>query len=110
MQLPEGRDATIVAYGAMVSVAVEAAKLLEGSGLSAGVVKISALKPLETIKTKGKVFILEDNPGYLCHHIKGTPLNTGDRFIPHGTAEELLAYCGLDAQSVAKSIAGTLGV
>jgi 1-deoxy-D-xylulose-5-phosphate synthase len=100
-KLPEGRDATIVTYGAMVNVAAEAAKMLD---LSVGVVKVSSLKPLEPVETHGKVFILEDNPGYLCHRLDGFPLNTGDRFIPHGTPEELLAYCGLDAASVADAI------
>jgi hypothetical protein len=78
------------------------------------VVKLSSLKPLppqEQIKSLcgGVVFILEDNPGFLCRHLEGFPLNTGDRFIPHGTAEELLAHCGLDASSVAAFIAGILG-
>jgi 1-deoxy-D-xylulose-5-phosphate synthase len=108
ISLPDGRQATIVAYGAMTGVAAAAAKLLEEQGISAGVVKVTSLKPLEEVKTKGKVFILEDNPGYLCRHMKGIPLNTGDRFIPHGTTEELLAYCGLDAKSVANAIAGSL--
>jgi 1-deoxy-D-xylulose-5-phosphate synthase len=96
-----GTDATIVTYGTMAGVAAEAAELLGRQGISAGVAKITSLKPLEPVETSGTVFILEDNPGYLCHRMDGIPLNTGDRFIPHGTCEELLAYCGLDAESVA---------
>jgi 1-deoxy-D-xylulose-5-phosphate synthase len=105
--LPGGKDATIVTYGAMTAIAADAVKLLEGRGISVGAVKVSSLKPLEEIKTEGKIFILEDNSGYLCNFIDGTPINTGDRFIPHGTEEELLSYCGLDAQSVADTVAGT---
>ncbi|MDR0325619.1 MAG: 1-deoxy-D-xylulose-5-phosphate synthase [Oscillospiraceae bacterium] len=108
--LPSGRDATIVTYGAMTKIALEAAGNLERQGVSAGVVKISSLKPLEDIEPlcSGAVFILEDNPGYLCHRMDGVPLNTGDRFIPHGTMEELLAYCHLDAVSVAAAISESL--
>ncbi|MCL2003351.1 MAG: 1-deoxy-D-xylulose-5-phosphate synthase [Oscillospiraceae bacterium] len=100
-----GRDATIVTYGTMARVALEAVDLLERQGISAGVCRITSLKPLEPIETHGAVFILEDNPGYLCRHMAGVPLNTGDRFIPHGTPEELLAYCKLDAASVAAAVA-----
>ena len=105
-----GRDATIVTYGAMAYVADEAAELLERQGISAGVVRVASLKPLEEIEPfcNGQVFILEDNPGYLCRFVNGVPLNTGDRFIPHGRPEELLAYCGLDAASVASSVMRTL--
>ena len=31
-------------------------------------------------------------------------LNTGNRFLPHGSVAELREYCGLDGASVAKSI------
>ncbi|MCL1807041.1 MAG: 1-deoxy-D-xylulose-5-phosphate synthase [Oscillospiraceae bacterium] len=108
--LPAGRDATIVTYGMMTHIALEAAELLEQQGVSTGVVKVSSLKPLEDIESlcSGSVFILEDNPGYVCRLIGGVPLNTGDRFIPHGSAEELLTYCGLDAVSIAGTISAAL--
>jgi 1-deoxy-D-xylulose-5-phosphate synthase len=106
--LPEGKDATIVTYGAMLNIAAEAAGLLATQGIHAGVCRITSLKPLEPVETNGAVFILEDNPGYLCRRMDGVPLNTGDRFIPHGTPEELLKYCGLDAQSVSDYIINAL--
>jgi 1-deoxy-D-xylulose-5-phosphate synthase len=99
-----GSDATIVTYGAMTGAAHEAAELLEGQGISCGAVKVTSLKPLQPVETHGKVFILEDNPGYLCRHMDGIPINTGDRFIPHGTPEELLSFCGLDAESIAAAV------
>lgn len=109
--LRPGRDATIVTYGIMTGVALEAADILADRGISAGVVKVSALKPLalEQIASlcQGEVFVLEDNPGLLCRYISGIALNTGDRFIPHGSTNELLRYCGLDADSVAAAVAET---
>jgi hypothetical protein len=31
-------------------------------------------------------------------------VNTGDRFVPHGTLAELMRFCGLDAASVAARV------
>jgi 1-deoxy-D-xylulose-5-phosphate synthase len=100
----ENSRVTILTYGAMTQVAHEAAGLLRKRGVTACVCRISSLKPLEPVKTNGTVFILEDNPGYLCRHVEGIPINTGDRFIPHGTPQELLEHCGLDAESIAETV------
>ncbi len=43
----EGEDVTIVTYGSMVIDCLEAAKLLDGEGISAEVVDLRALKPLD---------------------------------------------------------------
>jgi 1-deoxy-D-xylulose-5-phosphate synthase len=107
-RLCEGEDATIVTYGMTVNTALEAARDLEGRGVRAGVVKITRLKPLEAdgirLLLQGRVYLLEENAGILCRYLPGVPLNTGDRYIPHGTPEELLRYCGIDAKSVTDRI------
>ena len=46
-ELRAGTDATIIAVGTMVSVALEAASLLEAKGLSVGVADMWSLKPLD---------------------------------------------------------------
>lgn len=43
-----GRDANIVAMGIMVSIAIEAAKILKDAGIDAGVINMSTVKPLDT--------------------------------------------------------------
>ncbi len=43
----EGTDVTLVAFGKMVHVALEAAKLLEGEGLSAEVIDLRSLRPID---------------------------------------------------------------
>ncbi|MBM4140874.1 MAG: transketolase family protein [Nitrospira sp.] len=43
-----GRDANIVAMGIMVSIAIEAARILNDSGIDAGVINMSTVKPLDT--------------------------------------------------------------
>ncbi|MCL2031122.1 MAG: hypothetical protein FWG93_06200, partial [Oscillospiraceae bacterium] len=106
--LLEGADATVVTYGAAVSTALEAARILERRGVRAGIVKICRLKPLDAegirLFLRGRVYLLEENAGILCRHLPGAALNTGDRYVPHGTREELLRYCGIDAASVADRI------
>lgn len=45
--LREGKDATIIATGIMVSTALEAADLLAGEGIEAGVLDVHTIKPLD---------------------------------------------------------------
>jgi len=45
--LRDGEDATIIAIGDMVALAVEAADMLEGEGLEVGVLDMHTLKPLD---------------------------------------------------------------
>ena len=45
--LREGRDATIIATGIMVSAALEAADLLAGEGIKVGVLDVHTIKPLD---------------------------------------------------------------
>jgi transketolase len=48
IKLTEGKDVTIVATGLMVSVALEAGKLLANEGISAAVINIHTINPLDT--------------------------------------------------------------
>ena len=63
----EGSDVTIVAYSRMVQVALEAAQKLEGEGISAEVIDLRTLRPLDTgplirsfMKTNHAVVVEED--------------------------------------------------
>lgn len=63
-----GSDVTIVSLGAMVPRALEAAELLETRGISAAVLDLRCLVPLdvtalfEAVSRTGKVCIVEENP------------------------------------------------
>ncbi len=66
--LREGKDITIVALAAMVPRALQAAEILELQGISATVVDVRSLVPLDTqtilrevVKT-GRMFTVEENP------------------------------------------------
>ncbi|MCC6610141.1 MAG: alpha-ketoacid dehydrogenase subunit beta [Burkholderiales bacterium] len=67
--LREGKDATIAALAAMVPRALEAAKILEAEhGISASVVDVRSLVPLDTqtilgaVRKTGRLFTVEENP------------------------------------------------
>ena len=47
VQMTDGKDVTIVATGIMVNMALEAAKTLEAEGISARVINIHTIKPLD---------------------------------------------------------------
>jgi 1-deoxy-D-xylulose-5-phosphate synthase len=107
--LRAGEDATIVTYGILVNEALDAAALLGRLGVAAGVVKITRLAPLDTGGVlpllSGRVYLLEDNRGVLPLSLSGAALNTGNRFVPHGTIAQQMAFCGIDGASVAARIA-----
>ena len=122
-----GDDAVIVTYGIMVNEAVEAARILREKGVSAGVVKLGRISPIDhdglLPHLAGKhVLVLEENgsTGGVGERIaaklleSGTAVrsytrkNTGDVFVPHGTRRELMEYCGIDAQGAADALLGEI--
>lgn len=125
--LREGSDVTIVATGLMVNETIEAAKLLENEGISAEVINVHTVKPLdaETIirsaSKTGAVVTAEEHSvigglgGAVCEALceggKPVPVvrvGVNDEFGRSGPAVELLHIYGLDAQNiVAKAKAAT---
>jgi pyruvate/2-oxoglutarate/acetoin dehydrogenase E1 component/TPP-dependent pyruvate/acetoin dehydrogenase alpha subunit len=69
--LREGKDATIVTYGACVRIALDAAEKLDGVGIEAEVIDVQSLLPfdihgriVESLKKTGRIlFVDEDVPG-----------------------------------------------
>ena len=112
----------ILAFGAMVSPALEAAEILD-----AAVVDMRFVRPLDTemilemANENDLVVTIEDNARLggagsavnevlLGQHHAVPVLNLGlpDHFVEHGTREELLALCGLDATGIQRAIAKRL--
>ncbi|MBI5756866.1 MAG: alpha-ketoacid dehydrogenase subunit beta [Nitrospirae bacterium] len=64
----EGKDISVITYSAMVHTALEAAQILEGEGISAEVVDLRTLLPLDkegiynSVKKTNKVIILYETP------------------------------------------------
>jgi len=119
--LSEGSDVTIIATGHLVWEALKAAEQLEEKGISAEVINIHTIKPLDeeailkSVKKTGCVVTAEEHNylGGLGESVARTlTLNfpapqefvaTQDTFGESGTPEELLAKYGLNADAIVKA-------
>lgn len=125
--LREGADCTILAYGRMVKHAVEAAQLLEKEGIHVGVVDAWSLKPMDMdclhrlFDQKAKIVTIEEGEmigGFgseiarLCvEHGASQPaavMGLPNRFIAHGSVDQLLEECGLTSSQIAQRIKDVL--
>ena len=116
----EGKDLVIVAYGSCVAPSLAAAELLAKDGIEAGVINARFAKPLDKAKfrevlARGKpVLVVEEHSviGGLATAIQELAagediisayvlgIGLPDRFLLHGSREELLRTVGLDAQGI----------
>lgn len=128
--IKKGRDVSIIAIGKMVSRAVEVSKILEKNEIEVEVINARFLKPLdnetikESINKTKNVITIEDNiiEGGLAtkvieliqneslQDINVKAIGYPDKFIKHGTTEELEKIYGLDAENIANDILKTLKV
>ncbi len=110
---------SLLTYGTMIEQALEAAELLEKRQIFAEVWKLNALDDnIEQTLTElaGQLtdwcVVIEDvvqsgGIGELiaaCHKGRTDLLNTGNRFLPHGSVQEIYRHCGIDAESIADFI------
>ncbi|HCO61924.1 MAG TPA: 1-deoxy-D-xylulose-5-phosphate synthase [Clostridiales bacterium] len=119
-ELRPGRQITLVGYGTTVNTLLEAAEQLEAVGVSAQVLKLNSILPLDTdtlcrcARDTGRMMVVEEcvDNGCVGHRIaaalmgcglggtKLTLVNLGNRFVPHGTVAQLRTLCGLDAKAL----------
>jgi transketolase len=118
LMLNEGKDVSIFATGHLVWNALQACKILEGQGISAEVINIHTIKPLDeeavlasVLKTRCVVTAEEHmrNGGLgdsiaqllaLKHPAPVEMVAVNDRFGESGKPEELLVKYGLDVSDV----------
>ena len=122
VKLASGNDVTIVANGLMVERALEAKELLAKEGISASVVNIHTIKPIDTelliseAKNTGVIVTTEEHnvlgglgsavaealsEAYPVPVIKhGVP----DQFGKSGAGKDLLEYFGLNAQGIVEKV------
>ena len=116
--LKEGTDVTIIATGLCVSETLEAAKMLEADGISAKVINIHTIKPLDeelvvaAALATGKVVTVEEHSvigglgSAVCDCLSEkapTPvmkIGVNDVFGESGPALKLIEKYGLDAKSI----------
>ena len=119
--IKEGTDVTLIACGVMVYRTLDAAKLLEEQGISAEVINVACIKPIDSetiiksVSKTGKVVTAEE------HNIHGglgdavaavigencpaklKRIGVEDQFGQSGKGMELLDHYGLTAENIAKA-------
>lgn len=122
IKMAEGKDITIVANGMMVAEALEARKILADEGISASVINVHTVKPLDVdtivndAKITGAVVVSEE------HNIIGglgsavaealaescpVPVvrhGVNDVYGKSGPAKELIEYYGLNAKGIVEKV------
>ena len=120
--LKEGKDVTIIATGLEVNESLEAAELLEADGISAEVINIHTIKPLDkelvvaSAKKTGKVVTVEEHSvigglgGAVAEALseeaptKMLRIGMMDKFGQSGPAKALIEYYGLDGKSIYEKV------
>jgi 1-deoxy-D-xylulose-5-phosphate synthase len=113
---------TLITHGILTGAVLEAARLLEERGISAQVVKLNRVHPLEKqplrqwARGTGRVLVVEEVAAQGCagealaadFAENGVPLecfrllNCGSQFIPHGSVAQLREMLGLTAKQIAE--------
>ena len=120
VELKEGTDVTIIATGLMVAEALEAYEILKNEGISARIINMATIKPLDTeivlkaAKETGVIVTAEEHSvigglgsavsEYLSENYPVPVLKLGvyDTFGMSGPANELLDKFGLRAKDIAE--------
>lgn len=119
--LADGKDVTIVATGLMVAEAIKAREILKEEGISARVINICTIKPIDTellckaSKETGAIVTAEEHSIYgglgsavaeaICETAPCPVLRVGvqDTYGSSGPAKEVLEYYGLTAKNIAEN-------
>lgn len=120
--LREGKDVTIIATGLTVSTSLEAAELLEKDGISAKVINMHTIKPIDkeaiinAAKETGKVVTVEEHSvigglgSAVCSVLSENyptlvkKIGVYDRYGESGPATELVKKYGLDGEGIYNSV------
>ncbi|MDP6417924.1 MAG: transketolase family protein [Candidatus Krumholzibacteria bacterium] len=127
MTLREGDDATIIAAGLLVSKALEAAELLEKDGISARVLNMHTIKPIDrdaiakASRETGVIVTAEEHNlhGGLGDAVAQVAVQeerpprmryvaVQDRYMDSGPPEELMELAGLTAENIARQVHSAL--
>ncbi|MDO4941433.1 MAG: transketolase family protein [Lachnospiraceae bacterium] len=120
--ISEGTDVTIIATGLMVANSIDAAKMLAEKGISAKVINMATIKPLDeelviaAAKETGKVVTVEEHSvigglgSAVCDVLSEKcptqvlKIGVNDEFGHSGPALDLIAEFGLDAKGIAEKV------
>lgn len=126
IELKEGSDITVIATGMMVAKALEAAKELEGEGISLRVINMSTIKPIDreiivkaARETKAIITAEEHSiigglgamvSSVVCdeYPTRVRMIGIKDVFGQSGTPEELMEKYNLTSEAIIKEVKGLL--
>lgn len=121
IELREGQDATIIACGTMVALALEAAQVLAGEGFKVSVVDMPSIKPLDQdlilrkAKETGAILTAEEHSiigglgSAVCEVVSGDypvlvkRMGINDIFGQSGSPDELMQHYGLTIDKIVKN-------
>lgn len=127
-KLREGADVTIIANGVMVNEAIGAAEALAAEGISAAVINMATIKPIdhdiviEAAKTTGAIVTAEEHSiigglgaavcETVCESVPVPVVRVGvkDTFGRSGPAAKLMGLFGLDAAAIAAAAKEAVGM
>lgn len=118
--LREGKDLTLVTYGALTDAVLEAAEQLKEQGIEAEPIKLQCIAPadwgpvLDSARRTGRVLVAEEcfAQGGVGQQLAAQLalaglslkalclLNVGEGFVTHGNVQQLRKLCALDAESI----------
>lgn len=127
IELQTGSDVLFIANGRMVESSEKAAADLEQHGVSCGVLNARWIKPIDerlASWAEGYRLIVTVEDGVtsggfgaaVLEHLAGTPaasrvelIGVPDRFLPFGSAGDVLQSIGLDPASISEHVLGLIG-
>ena len=122
----EGKDVTIITNGETLIECLDAADMLQKNGIDAEIINMPVIKPFDgntvinSAKKTNRVITVENHSiigglgSAACevlsenYPVKVTRIGTNDVFGQSGSAKELMAFYGLNAEKLAQKITGLL--
>ena len=123
LTLCEGTDITLVTYGTTINAVLAARQLLAQEGISAEVIKLPSIKPIDhaviaaSVRKTGRLLVAEET---ICTGCVGKEIssvlkaggiivptklvNIGDQFVTHGAIKDLHKSLGLDGPGLAAAV------
>jgi transketolase len=116
-RLRDGSDVTVIAIGVTVHLALDAAALLEADGVSAAVLNMSTIRPIDRdaivgAAARGPIVTVEDHTVYgglgsavaevvvVTRPVRMRMLGVPGVFAPTGSEEFLLEYFGISVEGI----------
>ena len=122
--IQEGKDVTLITNGETLVEIIDCAKILSEKGIDAEIINMPVVKPLDGVsilksaKKTNKVITIENHSvigglgSAVCEFLseryptKVKRIGINDEFGQSGTAKELMAFYGLNAEKLAENIMG----